>query len=92
MKKKNINNLEEQIFTWESWDELEANELLFYNCTVTHDVHPYLKKGDKFVTVFWSGSTSTVYFYPTKEDEDDADSQGTLKFKIKITLESLDAE
>jgi hypothetical protein len=80
------NYLEQQLFSWEGWDELETAVLQFSNCTLKVDVGEHLV-GSKFDFIVFDMQSSKLALYMTTNNEDaenNLDEVGVYELKISV--------
>lgn len=76
MSKEILPSLENQLFCWESWDEMGVACLQFYDVELVVSIGEF-PVGHKFASAFMDNEHSIVAFY----DEDNNES----KFKLKLS-------
>jgi hypothetical protein len=60
--------LEHQLFTWDSWDEMEVGDLQFHDVTLITEVGEHAV-GSQFPTAFLIGSQSMLVLMNEKDEE-----------------------
>jgi hypothetical protein len=66
---KEQKTIEQKLFTWESWDEMDTSCLHFYNCELRKDVAD-LPAGTKFDGIFCDHQNSLIQFHFGDTGED----------------------
>jgi hypothetical protein len=72
--------MEQQLFTWESWNDLDSLAFSFIDCTLKVDIGPY-KAGQKLFCVEMNYGNGIVCIY----DEDGAGC-GVPSYTCKMSL------
>lgn len=70
-------SLEYQLFEWKQWDEMDIGDAIFYDVTLKVPVGEF-KAGQKFHSVYWKGSDSTITFYDDNHTE--------YMFELKVSV------
>lgn len=80
--------LENDLFTWDGWDAMDANSFLFYDVKLNVDMGKF-PKGTQFHSAFVDYQAGDLEFYSEEDEISGKVKKVAGKFKLKLTFQQI---